>query len=172
MCEPKVNEKKMVSRNVGIALGIISIVLAAGLVGAIANYTSIVNWKDGTISSLNSQVSDLNNVLYLGNSTVWVDHQMVSQSSSNYTSWNFHALYAGIIVVHYTSSTLNTYVQVIYYYQMPLHPDYSINYNQQIGEGYGGVATFPIVPSNIEIRVGNTNTVDNATETVTVTYYY
>jgi DNA-binding transcriptional ArsR family regulator/regulator of replication initiation timing len=28
------------------------------------------------------------------------------------------------------------------------------------------------IPPNIEIRIGNTNTVDNATETVTITYYY
>ena len=40
------SEKKVVGRNVAIALGIICIVLAVSLVGVIANYTSIINNKD------------------------------------------------------------------------------------------------------------------------------
>jgi len=54
------SEKKVVGRNVAIALGIICIVLAVGLVGAIANYTSIISGKDNTIASLNSQINSLN----------------------------------------------------------------------------------------------------------------
>jgi len=45
-------EKKVVDRKVAIALGIICVVLAVGLVGVVAYYTSI-------ISGLNSQVSQL-----------------------------------------------------------------------------------------------------------------
>jgi hypothetical protein len=48
--------KKVVSRNVAIALGIITIIVTASFVGVIANYTSIVSMKDGMISSLNSQL--------------------------------------------------------------------------------------------------------------------
>lgn len=48
--------KKVVSRNVAIALGIITIIVMASLVGVIANYTSVVSMKDGMISSLNSQL--------------------------------------------------------------------------------------------------------------------
>jgi hypothetical protein len=53
------SEKKVVARNVAIALGIALIVSLVGLVGAIANYTSIINGKDNTIASLNSQIQTL-----------------------------------------------------------------------------------------------------------------
>jgi ABC-type xylose transport system substrate-binding protein len=48
------SEKEVVGRNIAIALGIICMVLAVGLVGAIANYTSIISGKDNTIASLDS----------------------------------------------------------------------------------------------------------------------
>ena len=53
------SEKKTVRRSVAIALGIICIVLASGLVGALAYYVSLVNDKDNAISMLNSQISQL-----------------------------------------------------------------------------------------------------------------
>ena len=60
----KTSQKKVVGRTVAIALGMVCIVLVAGLVGAIAVYTPMVNnlesqtaEKDNTISSLNSQIS-------------------------------------------------------------------------------------------------------------------
>ena len=63
----KRGQKKIVSRTMVIALGLICIVLAAGLVGAIAVYMPMVSnlesqiaEKNSTISSLNSQVSSLN----------------------------------------------------------------------------------------------------------------
>jgi chaperonin cofactor prefoldin len=53
------SEKKVVGRNVAIALGIICIILAVGLVGAVANYTSIISGKDNTIVSKDSQIQTL-----------------------------------------------------------------------------------------------------------------
>ena len=53
------SEKKTVRRSVAIAFGIICIVLASGLVGALAYYVSLVNDKDNAISMLNSQISQL-----------------------------------------------------------------------------------------------------------------
>jgi hypothetical protein len=55
------SEKKMVRRSVAIALGIICMILAVGLVGAIANYTSIINGKDNTIVTKDSQIQTLTN---------------------------------------------------------------------------------------------------------------
>jgi hypothetical protein len=52
------SEKKMVSRNTLLALGIICIILVAGLGGALAYY---ITDKNNTISVLNSQVSDKDN---------------------------------------------------------------------------------------------------------------
>jgi predicted PurR-regulated permease PerM len=192
--EKKAVEKKVVSRNVVIALGIIVIILLVGLVGAIAYYTSIISGKDSTIadkdntiSSLNSQISSLNSeksnltdIVNLANSTVWVNHQTFSQPASSYSHWTFGATYAGYISISATDSPtgapiifihFNVYVQVIY-------SAYGVNYNNTISVGTGGTAVFPILPcSNIEIGVGNNNTNLSGlnftyAETVTITYYY
>jgi uncharacterized coiled-coil protein SlyX len=196
------SERKVVGRNVAIVLGIICIILVVGLIGAVTNYTSIIKGKDDTIASLNSQitekdntisslnlqiatrdsqisslnsqiaslqnqVSDLNSIINLEKSTVWVDDQTVSQPANSYTYWTFSASYAGYIsVMVHTSTTTNTYVQLIW--STP-----GIYYDHTITVGAGGEAAFPILPSSsIEIRVGNTNWVNGATETVTIIYYY
>lgn len=52
------SEKKVVSRNVAIALGIIVIIVLVGLVGAISSYTSIINDKDSQIQTLANQKID------------------------------------------------------------------------------------------------------------------
>jgi hypothetical protein len=52
-------EGKVVSRNVAITLGTICIILVVGLIGVIADYTSIVSEKDSSISSRDSQISYL-----------------------------------------------------------------------------------------------------------------
>jgi cell division protein FtsL len=49
--------KKMVRRSVAVAIGIVCILLIAGLVGAMAYYTMAINNKDNSISSLNVQIS-------------------------------------------------------------------------------------------------------------------
>lgn len=54
------SQKKVVSRTVAIALGIVCIMLLVGLVRAIVLYSSQVNDKDRTISDLQSQISTLN----------------------------------------------------------------------------------------------------------------
>jgi hypothetical protein len=52
-------QKKVVGRNVAIALGIICIILAVGIVGAIANYSSIISGKDNNITNLQNQITSL-----------------------------------------------------------------------------------------------------------------
>ena len=204
-------EKKVVGRNVLIALGIICIILIAGLGGAMAYYTRIINDKnttydsyalnhtytnseydnyvgnhshidseynsyvnthhhtDSEYDSLQNQANDLNHIINLEKSTVWVDDQTISQPASSYTHWTptFSASYAGYVSVWVqTSTTTNTYVRVIY-------TAYGVNFDQQIGVGTGGTVVFPLLPClSIEIRVGNSNLFSGATETVTITYHY
>ena len=62
----KTGQKRGVSLTLAVALGVLCIILSAGLVGASANYASIIDGKDSTIeaknshiSSLDSQISDL-----------------------------------------------------------------------------------------------------------------
>jgi cell division protein FtsL len=100
MSEPKVNEKKMVRRSVAIALGIICIVLVAGLVGGFGYFILTINDKDNTISSLNTQISskdsqisqlntqisDQNNTIFSLNSTLANADSQISQLNSNATN--------------------------------------------------------------------------------------
>jgi uncharacterized coiled-coil protein SlyX len=85
----KTSQKKVVGRTVAIVLGMVCIVLVAGLVGAIAVYTPMVNnlesqtaEKDNTISSLNSQISALNSSLnQISSSTSSKDSQIAALNS-------------------------------------------------------------------------------------------
>ena len=70
-------ERKVVNRNIVIAIAVLCVVLAISLVGAVANYSSILNGKDSQINDLNSainnkdsQISDLQNQIASDNSTI------------------------------------------------------------------------------------------------------
>ncbi len=83
----KRGQKKIVSRTMVIALGLICIVLVAGLVGTIAVYMPMVNSlesqvaeKDSTISSLNSHVSSL----YSQVSSLQADLEQANSTISDY----------------------------------------------------------------------------------------
>jgi hypothetical protein len=160
--------KKVVSRGVAIGLGIICLILIVGLIGAIADYTSIISGKDSTINSLNSQVSSLKSIVGLSNSTTWVSEQTVSQGAGSYSTWTFSASYSGYVSVYVEISNVSdTNVEVIYFaYGVSFHQ------TQVVSEG-NNIAFFPILPcSDITVGVGNGSILSGATETVTITYYY
>jgi hypothetical protein len=80
-------QKKVVNRTMVIALGLICLVLAAGLVGSIVVYMPMVNnlqsqmtEKDNTISSLNSTISSLNRQVQAFQNAI---AQLQSQSSTS-----------------------------------------------------------------------------------------
>jgi hypothetical protein len=79
-------EKKVVGRTVAIAIGIIAIVLLVSLVGAVADYTSIINGKDNNISTLTSQ-----------------NNQLQAWLNANKTSYNDY-----LTDHHYTDSEYNS----------------------------------------------------------------
>lgn len=159
---PYIPSKPTVGRTRVIAIGIICIVLVVGLVGTVAYYTSIISGRDNTIT-------DLTNTVNLTKYTVWISSQTITQAAGYYTYWTngFSASYAGYVSVNViTSTTTNTYVEVIY-------SSHGVTYDNQIVVGTSGTATFPILPSSsINIRIGNTNSLSSATETVTITHYY
>jgi hypothetical protein len=179
MSEQK-SEKKVVSRTVAIALGIITIVLAVGLVGAMADYTSMINGKDNTISSQASQISNLQNrvngitsnltdTLELQKSETWLNDQAVSISSSGSTSWTFSASYAGYVYVLFDTKAENffgLYIRTSFHYA-------DINYYNQVGNSTyaSNIADFPILPSNVQIVVGTTST-NGISGNVTIIYFY
>ena len=161
-------EKKVVSRTVAIALGIICIVLAVSLVGTIAEITSL----NSTIATQNPQVEQFNTARQTGivASVIWVNNETVSQSPNSYTSWNFSANYYGYVYVFDEPlRPCNIYMEVIW------SSPFGINYDSGRSIGFGVTAglPFPILPSSsIQIRIGNNDSFNDATEAVTITYYY
>ena len=179
-------EKKVVNRNVAIALGITCIVILAASGGlylyqASSNSAQITTLQT-QVSSLQSQVANLTNIASLKQSTTWKDHYNVTQpsakssnsSSPAYSILTFTAGYAGYVNVSVTySSKPNIYIQVIY------TTSYGINYNSTVslnGVTLPSYAVFPVVPANIQIIVGNavlgSNAPKTVTETVTIKYCY
>lgn len=151
----------MDTRGVAIALGIVCIVLIVVLGVVIVYYEMKINDKDQIIN--------------LTKSIVWVNNQTISQPQDTWTNWTFRANYAGYVSVQvYNSTTLNPSAKVVYNYN-------GINYDQQ---EQGITMAFPIMPSNIEISVGNgphvtiydpktrLPIVPIVNETVTITYHY
>ena len=72
---------KVAGRNIAIASGIICILLTISLVGAIANYTSIISAKDNTITSQDSTINNLQQKI--NNLETLVFH--VSEKGKEYT---------------------------------------------------------------------------------------
>jgi Flp pilus assembly protein TadG len=191
--------KKVVGRNVAVALGIICVILIASLAVVIymayspdvststtslqsqindlnSTYNSYVSAHTHTndeYNSLNSQntnlqnqVNNLTSLLNLTKSDVWVTNQTFSQPAGTYTGWTHSATYAGYVKVNVESSTTDsTYIEVIW-------SAYGVNYDYNLPVGSSGTGVFPVLPSSVEVRVGNSNALNGATETVTITYYY
>jgi uncharacterized coiled-coil protein SlyX len=167
----------------------------------VSNLESQIAEKNSTILSLNSQILSLNSqILSLRddldqlNSTI-DDYKTsiaaytsqityyLSLMSLNETAYLFTAQtltqdantstvvytngiqYAGYVSVGVESSSNTTYAQLVY-------SSYGVNYDHNVTVGTSGTAVFPILPAEIEIRIGNTEPVENVTVTVTATYRY
>jgi Flp pilus assembly protein TadG len=195
--EPK--RGKVVGRNVAIAFGIICLILIAclGVVIYMAyspavststtslqnqindinstynSYVSAHTHTNDEFNSLNSQntnlqdqVDDLTRTLNLTKSEVWVTSQTVSQPAGTYNFWTNSTNYAGYVMVSVESSTTDkTYIEVLW-------SSYGVNYDYSLSVGVSGTGVFPVLPSSLEIRVGNSNLLNGATETVSISYYY
>ena len=72
----------MKGRSITVVLGIICTVLVASLVGAIANYTLVINEKDDTIASLNSQITEKDATISSLNSQIAAKNSQISSLNS------------------------------------------------------------------------------------------
>ena len=70
--------KRMSRKSVAVALGIICILLIAGLGGAVAYYTVKLNDKENQINSANNTISQLNATLTVQNSTIWSLNEIIT----------------------------------------------------------------------------------------------
>ncbi|MEB3691193.1 MAG: phage scaffolding protein [Caldisphaeraceae archaeon] len=132
----------------------------------ISTYKGQVSQLESQISTYKGQVSQLESIVNLNLKENLVDHKTVNEQASSYAQWTFNANYAGYIVVTVQSSTTTkTYAEVIY-------NSYGTSFDEKVPIGSSGSAVFPVLPGNIEIRVGNNNVFNGATQVVSITYYY
>jgi len=121
MSEQK-SEKIFVSRNVAIALGIFCIILAVGLVGAIANYTAMINNENSTTANLQQQITTLNQKVENLTTTL---NQTVENAPANlsvyvplapiqqYVSSNTYLTFRGAFIVNFGAQSASN-VQITF----------------------------------------------------------
>ena len=152
----------------------------------------------GDTAALQSQITELQQELAQANSTVLSDQttimsdqntltddqsilsmsateplaDSISVNQNNYTivsvfgsnSANNVLPDPGFITVQATSTSNTTYVETIY-------SAYGVNFDQNVTIGTSGTAVFPVLPSTINVLLGNTDPNGN-NSTVTINYYY
>lgn len=194
------SEKRNIYKITTIGVLVLCAVLLIALAYSVMTYTSLLQGKDAEIlywqnqassassdinslqaqvdqlesdkSSLqnqldqkDSEIQNLTKIIKLAESTIWINDETVENLAS-YARWTFDASYAGYVVVHVkTSTTRHTYVQVLY-------TSHDLNYDETVSFDYHGMATFPILPGSIEVRVGTTDIMVITTQQVMAIYYY
>jgi len=125
---------------------------------------------ENQITSLNTELTNLTTQINSASVIMTMQATQTLVSSTSVTATNFTDVfdkslpYPGYVVVQATSNSTTAYVQTIYSIS-------GVNYNQTVTVGKTGTAAFPVLPTNVEIRIGSTDkTAFNAT--VTITYYY
>lgn len=141
----------------------------------ISNLQDNISQKDGEIADLKEGVEYLNaltehylSVLFLNESSYLVSQrEIVTNASESTMIFQYNLDYAGYVSVNVESTSNTTYVQLLYNYK-------GVNYNQNVTVAESGTAYFPVLPTIIEIWVGNTETHngDLVNATVTALYYY
>lgn len=128
---------------------------------------TIQNLQQG-IQSLNAQIQYTQNLLLLNASTSLFTGLPVSQNASTDTiAFLDSVIYAGYIVVSGESTSATTYVQLRF-------ASFGVDYDQNVTLAESGTARFPVLPGEIELRVGNTDTYsgDFINATISASYYY
>jgi Ca2+-binding RTX toxin-like protein len=188
----------MVNRNVALALGIICIILLAGFGVIIGYFTMTIDDKDRTITNLNDIINLANYTVVANNQTVTqaAGNYTSWTFTANVTGYVFVTILSSTtnntyVRVIYNASipTFSTENGAATNYQWVVYPegawdDYQYDNQVNLGNGYGNL--FPVYPwlapsyiqlplkgpTIVEVRVGNTNIVGNATENVLIIYYY
>ncbi|MGD0159504.1 MAG: hypothetical protein ABSB89_04325 [Candidatus Bathyarchaeia archaeon] len=121
-------------------------------------------------TNLAANITTLNGLLSLSSSSIWVNNETVSEPAGGmgiaWYNWTFPASYAGYVTINVSSASADAWARTEY-------SAYGVSYSNQADLGTNGTASFPILPSsNITVGVGNENLSGEATQTVTITYYY
>jgi len=182
--------KKVVSRNVAIALGIICIVLIASLAGAFAYYVSTHNHSNSEYDTLQSRVNGLTDEVNGDKNIVLINQIIILES--NFTSLHVLVNETGWLLITVTSlnqSNYLAYVQTIWNVSaFNISYDWNDTYLSNMGiPAYQRVPVLVLPQSfnipysgnyttDVEVRIGgnahyNINPIGYL-ENVTIMYYY
>jgi hypothetical protein len=139
------------------------------------NNTSLQNQIDSLNSNNTSLQNQFNNLQISStrNSEVWVEDENVSESSSGDVVFGaFYLPSAGYVSVRVSSNNNLTYVEPYNFINgIQTELEYNLNPLNTVVVGFGGTDVFSVLSdSMLEITVGNF--FGQATQTVTITYYY
>ena len=147
----------------------------ASLNSQISSLEDSLDESDLTISTLeegveilNSRIQSYLNIIYLNASIYLFSEASVSQNASTSTNvFQYPLEYAGYVAVSVQSTSNTTYVQLFY-------SSYGVNYDHNVTVTTSGTAYFPVLPGEVDIRVGNTDpyTGDMINATVSAIYRY
>jgi len=165
--QPETKLKKMVSRNVALALGIICIVLMAGLTG--------------TILSFNDKVNDLNSIVNFQKTVTWLSNKTYIVNPNENVSELFYAPYSGDvrIVANWQPPNPNVWFNLTYgvrfgfttwihYYSEPY---FDTRLNSYVGEEFPVVSFGQGIP-NVAITIENNSPDTVTTVNLTITFQY
>jgi predicted PurR-regulated permease PerM len=122
----KTSQKKVVGRTVAIVLGMVCIVLLAGLVGAIAVYTPMINNSESQIAEKNSTISSLNSTISSLNSQISALNNSLKQSSGDISAKDSQIAALNLQVARLIS-ILNLNVSEVLVYNQFISQDASAN---------------------------------------------
>jgi len=161
------SERKMVSRNVAVALGIICIILVAGLGGAMAYYVSYVSTHGHVNSEYDALQSKLDDIAFLNRTDVWLNNDTRYILQANTITPTFSADYAGYISVSFTTATVlnNAFVEVSY-------SSKGVDYDNRVRINGNSTEVFPVLPSIVTVAIGNLDYVQSYTCYLTIIYHY
>ena len=118
-----------------------------------------------TLTTTYADLSSLEDILQLQASGTLYNDNFIQDANTSTTVYSSQLDYAGYIVVQATATANTTYAEVIYSYAGT-----NFDYNQTLGTS--GTALFPVLPSTVAIKIGNTNQTATNSITATVTYIY
>ena len=173
-------EKRMISRDIALAISLILLVLVVGsTAGWVATYLSNVSLnnkladKENTISSLNEQnlalqqqVGDLNDTLNGGKVTTWVNNTQISQPPNGSTIMNFTPSYYGTVI--FEADTKNN-VSMSGVCAYPNNPPL---FNETVSASAGALGFLVGRLTNVTITITNNDANVIANETLSVWFYY
>lgn len=140
---------------------------AATYEAAISSLTSQLDNANSELADANSQIADLQSTLSMNATSNLVDSQWFNQQLPHTADVIFNNMLpdAGFIVVKVNSNSTTTYAETSFRYLGT-----NFDFNQTIGTS--GTAMLLVMPTYVEVQIGNLETTSITNTTVSVDYYY